>query len=397
MHLEADLPIRTNEAHLHAQMADMEAEGCGMELETERLPADRDMVATEGVRLARMELEATLRSCRTTRARIDRTRDYPIGKQERVPQETSAFIQPIGGDAEPRSLSSHRRMQGSISYLSSQYEELCREERAIEDKVERELEKRERVARERLGSAEMELEEAKRMAEGAIVAMEEANGWVSGFRPWAQPGDRDGHADKLVLEGLGVGLTPVPVNAVHLEQPSETLSMPPCATDPNVAPTAMQMPSPHQFSIPPFPMSFISPVINPASFVYLPIIASSNTQPPTHPSFTKLQVSIFEKYEWMVSVALNAGPNLIIPQVPWPILTRALSTYPTTDLTRKVFKPDAISHFFCMYICWKGWDEKVGRDALLEDWIFLLNQIPRSKPGGHRAAAKTVAALRTLV
>ena len=392
MPLKDNSSTRTNEVHLHAKIAGIEAEKRGMQLEIERLLAAGDIAATKRVRQAQIELETTLRNCRAIRAGIKQTSNCHIGKQERGRKTASAaIIQPIGGDAELGLSSSYQRTRDSIAYILSQYEDLCREERAIEDMVERELERRERVVREELESAELELEYTQRMAEEAIVAMEEANGWDPGFRPLAQLGA--GYTNDTVVEVPGTRLKPVSVNAVHLEQPSETLVLP-SATDP---PIAMQMPSAYHFSIPTFPTSFVSPVINPSSFVHLPTIAPSNVVPPIHPSFTKLQVSIFEKYERMVGIALTSGSNLIIPQVPWPIFTHARSTYPTTDLTKKVFKPDAINHFFRMYICWKGWDLRVGRDALLQDWIFLLNQIPQSKPGGHRAASKTVAALRTLV
>jgi len=265
---------------------------------------------------------------------------------------------------------------------------VCREERYIEDTVERELERRERMARKKLESAEMGLEYTQRVIQEVFVAIEEANGGDPGFRLPRRPAEA--YTNDPVSDGPAIRSAPAPFEESFGTYASSSASYL------HVAPI---VPSANHFSDSTLPVTLVSPSINHASLKPSSVIVSSNVgvTPSIRPAFTKLQVSTFEKYERMMSIALEVGPNLSIPQVPWPIFTPALSSYPTTDLTKKGFKPDAITRFFRTYIRWKGWDLSVGRDALLQDWTFLLCQIPQSKRGGHKAASKTVVALRTLL
>ena len=352
MSLKDASPPGIDQRHLHAQIADLEVEKRELELEIEQLLSDRDFAASEKVREAQMELEAILCDCNTIYGRIERTHDPHVGKEERSPAAARAIIQSIGNDAESALPPSYRRIKDVISPLLSQYGDLCHEERAIEDMVERELEKRERVAREKLESAEMELDSTQRIAVEIIGAMEQASGGDLDIGFWGRSGAASTSTTEPVAERPDVQLA-------SLEQTSGTPA-PPAGGYPHVAPTSI-------------------------------------IRPPIHAEFTKLQVSIFQKYERGIEKALNSESNLVILQVPWPIFAPALSGYPTTNLEKGVFKQDAITHFFHMYIGWKGWDLRVGREAILQDWMFLLSQIPQSKRGGHMAATRTVAALHTLV
>lgn len=398
--------------------------------------AKRDAKAVIEVATAEQELESTKGECGRITARVTRARqgDFETTQGHQMPtqyvfttfpapaQPNGASATTIPGDQRKAQADSQKdtnndqRIKDDLSdeflvLLVQRYTDLCHERQNLQEDIDDRLERKERLAMEKLRCASIKLEKIREQAVEAVAALNEASGGDTRVRL------PTGALDETHL-AYPIGSTPKSAHSSNLLPPYVPPPLSPAAdsTPPlsgntssgdTVAATATgsalyPLPNPPRGgtidelagliselrrtpTAPPRPQPQPKPQPKP--------------QPPTPPSkgVTATQQAIFKRYDELIKAAKAAGAAVPMPSVPWPLLMSHAHQYPMQNVMDKNIVDSDVVDFVNLYSRWKGWNLRNDGQAMRKDWEELLSVIPEHKRGGRACVAKVVSILRALV
>jgi hypothetical protein len=290
-----------------------------------------------------------------------------------------------------------------VTLLVQRYSDICHERRTLQEEIEGKLERKVRLAAEKLRSATIALETTRQKAVEIVAALNEASGGDTKIKPPAGPiGTIDPNTIRSAADGthasssVPIAITstvplvtgPDPVQARESSIPTPIVTVAPL-------PSSIASVTPALGDIRTTPMNHPpEPTLrhNPATAI--PPTTASSSQAPT---ITATQWAIYTKYDQMMVTAKAAGGSISMLNVPWPLLMQHLHQYPVQNATAQLLEDSSVTSFFQGYIQWKGWNLRVEGGSVLADWDHLNSRVPERKTGGKACVKKVVSILRKLV
>ena len=278
-----------------------------------------------------------------------------------------------------------------ITSLVQEYADLCHERRALQGEIEDKLERKERMALEKLACAKIALDTTRQNAVEIVAALIEASG-----------GDAETRAPRSHLHNSQVQ------SDLVYEEEFRYSSSPPAATSSNTF-------SPNSFSpnssirskssaamssLPPVhPLAHVTsrPVLSPhpdlaaATTALPPSLISQDkaptlikTVPTSNPRVEEWEAAIFRIYDNLMPFAIAARSAVSTMDLPWPVLEFEARYYATTTIKDKDIQQDVVSDFIYTYSAWKGWSFQITRGKMKTDWESIQNVFPKEKAGKKR-------------
>ena len=280
-----------------------------------------------------------------------------------------------------------------LTLLVQRYTDICYERRTIQEEVENRLERKERVAVEKLTCAKIALESTRQKAVEIVAALNEASGGDSMVNlPAGVLGSIDAKAINPGADGACAYVLVSGLVKVH-EHATPT---PPLKETPLTV-SALCLPKPdtiHSSTVEHLSQS----ILKRKSAAEIPAATPLSTPVPLpQPHVTTTQHAIFTKYDNLMIAAKAAGSGLSMPKVPWPLYTPSHSQYPLQNVTAVHLVDSKVTDFVEGYFRWKGWNLKVEGELVLADWVRLNGQVPERKPGGKACMERVVSILRVIV
>jgi hypothetical protein len=306
-----------------------------------------------------------------------------------------------------------------MNSLVQRYADLCHERRTLQEGIKEKLERKERIAAEKLVCARITLDTTRRNAVEIVAALMEASGGDTHIRlPHADESDNQtGSAHPSKVPGLDYPLHFIPSPTGYSRASTGASTPPPIfiVVEKN-APEATPAPAPASLGTPPslalhldlaaattgLPQS----ISNPAS-TSKPIISTSQpakVQPtkvqPTKVQPTKVQpvkveaweAEIFRLYDDLMPKAIAARSSVTVSHLPWPVLEFKHDIYSPDTIFNDDIKQDAVADFVRTYSVWKGCSFQAGRDKMRSDWESVEKVFP-SKRDGRKRVEKAVRCL----
>jgi hypothetical protein len=289
----------------------------------------------------------------------------------------------------------------SLTLLVQRYTDLCHDRQTLQEEIEDRLERKERLAKEKLRCAIIHLETIREKAVEIVAVLNEASGGDTQIRLPA------GALDETTVESP-TGL--VPKNAKN------SCSLP-LGAPPSLSPSAdstMALPVPDNTyskntvttvvgsALCAVPSTPRGTTLNQLVELISELRQSPAAPPPPTPQrcpsdITATQQAIFKRYEELIKAAKASGAKVPMPEVPWPLLVPHAHQYPMQNVMEKNLVNSSVVGFINLYSRWKGWNLRNNGQSIRDDWEKLLLAIPGSKRGGKACVAKVVSILRELV
>ena len=294
-----------------------------------------------------------------------------------------------------------------LQILVQRYTDICYECRTVQEEIENKLERKERIAVERVTSARIALDTTRQKAVETVAALNEASGGDAMVNlPAGVLGSIDSKAiispaDGAYSSGPGPIVSPSTVGYAHVSDPAKVhghvTPIPPLKEGP--------LPTSTIFSPEPEAIRPIMPVEHLSQSILKRVPASelpaatplSTTTPLPKPQVTTIQQAIFRKYDKLMIAAKAAGSGVSMEKVPWPLFTISCEKYPHKNIAASHLKGSSVTDFVEGYIRWKGWKRKAGGKLMLGDWEHLHLQVPKKKSGGKACMQRVVSILSVLV
>ena len=294
------------------------------------------------------------------------------------------------------SSSDHSRDDASdelLPLLVQRYTDLCHERRTLQEEIEDRLERKERIAAERLRCAKIALETTRQRAVEIVAALNEASGGDTKIdlpAAWISLAADHGPGSGPIETQFTIVHAPIidPVKPVTPPSPPKETTPPPSIV------------------VPPEPDTVRSSAVEHLSQSFLrrvPAAQMPAATPPAvpaplpQPTLTATQYAIFAKYEELMVAAKAAGSGVSMEKVPWPLLTPTISQYPHKNIIAAHLENSKVTAFFEGYARRKSWNLQVEGKSVLSDWEQLHSQVPEKKTGGRACMQKVVWILRILV
>jgi len=303
----------------------------------------------------------------------------------------------------PSSHSEDHSSDDVLTLLVQRYIDICYERRTIQEEVENRLERKERVAVEKLTCAKIALEATRQKAVEIVAALNEASGGDSMVNlPAGVLGSIDAKAISPAADSTRAsGSEPT----VH---PSYVLVSGPVKVHEHATPTPPLKEAPLPASAVCFPppdpirsstVEHLSQSISKRKSAAEIPAATPLSAPPPLPQLqvTATQQAIFTKYDNLMIAAKAAGSGLSMEKVPWPLYVSSHSQYPLKNVTAPLLENSKVTDFVKGYAQWKGWNLKVEGKLVLADWVQLQGQVREKKRGGRACMERVVSILRVLV
>ena len=280
-----------------------------------------------------------------------------------------------------------------LTILVQRYIDICYERRTIQEEVENRLERKERVAVEKLTCAKIALESTRQKAVEIVAALNEASGGDSMVNlPAGVLGSIDAKAINPGADGAWASVLVSGPVKVH-EHATPT---PPPKETPLPA-SAVCLPKPdtiHSRMVEHLSQSILRRM---SAAEIPPATPLSAPAPLLQPQVTTTQQAIFTKYDNMMIAAKASGSGLSMQKVPWPLYTPSHSQYPLQNVAALHLVDSKVTDFVEGYVRWKGWNLKVEGELVLADWVQLHWQVPETKRGGKACMERVVCILYALV
>ena len=305
---------------------------------------------------------------------------------------------------DPASHSNDNSSDDFLQLLVQRYTDICYERRTILEEIENRLERKERIAVERLACARIALETTRQKAVEIVAVLNEASG-----------GDAMINLPAGILGSIDSKATSSSVDGAYSS-----------GSEPIVSPSTVLVPGPakvheHVTLIPPLKEGLlqtsktVSPepdTIRPSTMVehlsqsILRRVPASElpaatplpaTSPLLQPELTTTKQAIFMKYDELMIAAKAAGSGVSMLKVPWPLFTISCDQYPVKNIAAPHLVDSNVADFVEGYIRWKGWNLKVEGKLVLGDWEHLHSLVPERKPGGKACMQRVVSILGVLV
>ena len=293
-----------------------------------------------------------------------------------------------------------------LTILVQRYTDICYERRIIQEDIENRLERKERIAVEKLTCAKIALETTRQKAVEIVAALNEASGGDSMVNlPAGILGSVDSKAISSSTDGayssvFGPIVSPSTVRYAVVSGPDKAHEH----ANPTPTPEERPLPtstvfSPEPNTIRPNMVEHLSePILIRIPASELPAATPLSAPAPLPQSkVTKTQQAIFMKYDELMIAAKAAGSGVSMEKVPWPLFTLSCNQYPLKHILASLLVDSSVTNFFEGYIRWKGWNVKVEGQSMLGDWKQLDMQVPEKKLGGKACMQRVVSILGVLV
>ena len=287
-----------------------------------------------------------------------------------------------------------------LTLLVQRYTDLCHERQILQEEIEDRLERKERLATEKLQCASDRHEATRQEAVEVLVALNKASGGDTRVQLLSGVTEETHQVSPfgLVPESASGSF---PLNApLSATEPTFTPPAPDNTVSKNTTATgAVGLPS---CSLSNPPRSTINDQLANliAELRHTPVAPLSPPQPPPKPpsyNVTATQQVIFKRYDELIKAAKAAGEMVPMSAVPWPLIMSHDQQYPMQNVMEKHLVNSRVTDFINLYSQWKGWNLRDDGRPMREDWEELLSVIPGYKRGGRACAAKVVSILRELV
>jgi len=412
----------------------------GLEREIEYALERRDDWAMESVEIAERELDSAKRECTDIESRIEKAhrgdfssteenkgavkggyRASQITTQELRPPFTAITPQsPIAQMTRPESISlpttplvptpiadsesvsgsviscpelsmtgtGHKSLEAPeidisdnfLTFLVQQYADLCHDRRALQGEIAEKLERRERMALERLACASIALDTTRRNAVEIIAALMEASGGDTQIRaPRSHLHKAEARSD-LVSEKESRYPATVPTPPAFLPPSKSFVTTSGSPPVPLLASKSPSQPLPALHSDLAAAPTTLPPSLISQSTVPTPM----KTFPTSNPQVEEWEATIFRLYDNLMPAAIAAGSGVSSVNLPWPVLEFEAKYYSTTTIKDKDIKQDVISDFIHTYGAWKGWSFQIARGKMKSDWERIQSVFPKERAGKKR-------------
>lgn len=425
----------------------------GLEGDIERALERRDEKAVEDVETAERELESTKQECAEIEARMEKARrgDFastagsqgPVqggsGAPEVIAQEgpplSATIARPQSPATQitrsrsyetlatsslvPASTADSESLSGSViscpeqsttgtsyeslgapedptsdeflAFLVQRYADLCHERRGLQGDIEEKLDRKERMAQEKVRCAKIALDTTRQGAVEIVAALMDASGGDAQVRvPGSNFPSANARSDRVSEEEFrypsGTGTAPT--------SPFRDSSF--CSESSPHRKSSMVMPSPP----PALPMAAKSPLRHTLP-LHSDLANSTTTLPPSmtsqavvqtptkvipvpNPQVEEWEAAIFRVYDSLMPAAIAAGKSVTCINLPWPVLEFKADFYSTTTIKDKDIKQDVISDFIHTYSTWKGWSFQTTRGKMKLDWESVQRVFPGDRTGKKR-------------
>jgi len=274
----------------------------------------------------------------------------------------------------------------SLAFLVQQYADLCHERRGLQEEIEEKLERKERMASEKLACAKIALETTRQGAIEIVAALMDASGGDAQVRlPQSNPRGAESRSDLASEEefkypsGLTASTSSFQKNVSSLLNKSSN-AMP---SSPPAPPVASKSPS--QPAITPHSDLATATTTLPPSMVTQAVAqAPAKVIPASNPKVEEWEAAIFRLYDTLMPAAIGAGSGVSCLHLPWPVLEFKADCYSPATIKQKDIKQDVISDFIRTYGAWKGWSFQTARGKMKLDWENVQRVFPTEREGKKR-------------
>jgi len=425
----------------------------GLEGDIEYALARRDEKAVEDVEIAERELESTKRECAAIDARIEKARRWESSSTEgskeacrdgpassgvavregrppfatiTTPQSpvaqisqpgSSETVLPVTTPLIPTSIadsasfsvisSPEQSMTGTgsksleapedvmsddfLTSLVQRYADLCHERHALQEEIEGKLERKERIAVEKLVCAKIALDTTRQNAVEIVAALMEASGGDTHIRlPTAEQFEkRSGSAHPSNVSELNYPSRSTPSLASYSRtSPGISTSSLPChenAKDiqdppPGSAPASLG-------SLPPLTLHLDlakATTVLPRSITNPVNATKPKIAPKKSIKVEEWEAAIFRLYDTLMPFAIAARSAVTVSHLPWPVLEFKHDTYSPENITNDDIKQEVVADFIRVYCVWKGWSFQTGREKMKVDWESVEKEFPSTRKGRKR-------------
>ena len=314
-----------------------------------------------------------------------------------------------------------QRIEGDLSNefftrLVQRYTDLCHERQILQEEIEERIERKERLATEKLRCAKIHLETIREKAVEVVAVLNETSEGDTQVRLPAGTLDETHLVSPIDLYPKKANNSrPLPLDAPPPLSPATdstlTEPVPDNTSQKNATITTVvgsvlcPLPStPRRATIDQL-TNLISELRGgtpaPAPPAPAPAPAPAPPAPPAPPhklpsyATDATHRAIFMKYDELMKAAKAAGATVPMSAIPWPLLVPHAHQYPMQNVVENNVMRLNVIGFFDLYSRWKGWNLRNEGRSMREDWEKLLLVIPEHIP--WVCAAKVVSVLRELV
>ena len=308
-----------------------------------------------------------------------------------------------------------------LPLLVQRYTDLCHERRTLQEEIEERLERKERMAAERLRCAKIALETTRQRAVEIVAALNEASGGdtkinlpaamesaksspamtrreatdiltrvkdASGaiesfILPWQHEVEMEAYSTEEKSPRLAPSLivspaVPVPAcPATVPSQPVPTIVSPNSTLTPNSFPLAARL------------AAVVAPTIEPLIPTKPAAITSPNPKPHKHQA-------LLQRYEQRMNAAKStADKSLKVSNVPWPVLHSQSPLHLTHPSLSTTTLQSNLQEFIHSYSQWKHSTFKKTSATMLSDWVLIVGKMKKKNKGGKQMGDNVIGHLRT--
>ena len=303
-----------------------------------------------------------------------------------------------------------QRIEGDLSneffaLLVHRYTDLCHERQILQEEIEDEIERKERLATEKLRCAIIHLETITEKAIEVVTVLNEASEGDTQVRLPARELDKTHIVSPIDSYPKNANNSfPPPHDAPASLSPAAHSTLTEPVPDNTYSKNTTIPTVVGQVPLPSVPrgvtINQIAGLISELRRTPAPPPPPPPPPPPKPPSYvTATQRAIFQKYDELMKAAKVAGAAVPMSAVPWPLLVSHAHQYPMQNVMEKDLMSSSVVGFIFLYSRWKGWNLRNDGQSMREDWEKLLLVIPEHIPWGRgRACAlKVLSILRELI
>jgi hypothetical protein len=293
-----------------------------------------------------------------------------------------------------------------LTLLVRRYMDICYERRRLQEEIEERLEKKKRMASEKLRCAKIALEATRQKTVEIVAALNEASGGdtevnllagsmgavdserdTTPARVGSTAIDATSYSSFAIVRNLGSSSSPTVSPAAQSRTPviTPSLNVDKSATCPVTAPSPLSSTPSGPFHT---PVDRTNPMKTTASCHSSPLSSLE--------ALTPLQIAIFQKYEQLMLNVKSAGKVDDMPNIPWPILTSKLEEYPLHVTSKSMIVGPGVLEFARLYCRWKSWTMSVCRNTMLMEWKNLGDQLTSPKIMNYRCISRTRSILESI-
>ena len=272
-----------------------------------------------------------------------------------------------------------------LTSLVQQYADLCHERQAIQEEIEEKLERKERVALEKLACARIALDTTRQNAVEIVAALMEASEGDAQIRA---PRSAEAQSDLVSEEefrytsGPAGTTSSLYTNTFTPDSSIRSQSSVAMSISPPTPPMDLKSPS-RPMLAPHFDLATATTTM-PPSIRQAAAPTPMKPAPTSNPQVENWEAAIFRIYDNLMPAAIAAGSGVSSMDLPWPVLEFEAKYYSTTTIKDKDIKQDVVSDFIHTYCAWKGWNFQMARGKMKSDWESIQNVFPKEKAGKKR-------------